>query len=69
MKKITKQYSGKSVQDLEKEELSLRKELSKLNLESKVSQPKDTNAIMKTRKKLAVVLTVMGMKKEEKNNY
>ena len=66
MKKITKQYSGKSVQDLEKEELSLRKELSKLNLESKVSQPKDTNTIMKTRKKLAVVLTVMGMKKEEK---
>ena len=64
MKKNIKELKNKSVADLSKEEQKLRTEIAKLNLEAKVSPQKDTNLIFKKRKRLAVILTLLGEKKE-----
>lgn len=64
MKKLTKSFQSKTVSELEKEEKKLREEIGKLRLEWKVNPPKDTNAIFKKRKELAVILTVISQKKE-----
>lgn len=64
MKKNTKTYREKTVKELEKENSSLREEIAKLRLSFKSNPPKDTNLLMKKRKLLAVLLTVLGEKKE-----
>jgi len=64
MKKITKEIREKNIRELEKESQKLREEIAKGKLEAKVNQPKNTNGLFIKRKKLAVVLTVLGEKKE-----
>jgi ribosomal protein L29 len=65
MKKLTKELQTKSVKDLEKEAETLHTEIAKLSVERKVKPEKDTNLITKKRKRLAVILTLMGQKKLE----
>lgn len=64
MKKLTKELKAKTIVELEKTIHSLREELAKGKLESKVSQQKDTNVLKKKKKKLAAVLTIFTEKKE-----
>ena len=64
MKKITKTYREKTSKELIKETQSLREEIAKLQLSFKGNPPKDTNLLMKKRKQLAVLLTVLGEKEE-----
>lgn len=64
MKKKISELKGKSKDELEKEVQALREEISKLKLEFKVNPAKDTNILAKKRKKLAVILTLIGEKKE-----
>lgn len=67
MKKITKELQEKTINELEREAGKLRKEIVKERLEFKVNLPKNTNSIFLKRKRLAVVLTVLGQKKELEN--
>ncbi|MBI5122999.1 50S ribosomal protein L29 [Candidatus Roizmanbacteria bacterium] len=64
MKKITKTYQEKTSQELIKETQLLREEIAKLQLSFKGNPPKDTNLLMKKRKQLAVLLTILGEKEE-----
>lgn len=64
MKKLTKILREKSIKELLKEEKKLREEIGKAQLERKAKQPKDTNRVMKKRKELAVVLTILKEKEE-----
>jgi len=64
MKKITKTYREKTSKELVKETYLLREEIAKLQLSFKGNPPKDTNLLMKKRKQLAVLLTVLSEKKE-----
>ncbi len=63
MKKIVKDYNLKKIEDLEKEKKTLTEEIARLKLELKVNPKKDTNILMKKRKKLAILLTVLNEKK------
>lgn len=65
MKKLMKELTGKTVKELEKQSQVLREEIAKLVLNQKVNPPKDTNVIVKKRKELAVVLTLLTQKKEQ----
>lgn len=67
MKKVKKELEGKTVKELEKQTQVLRVEIAKLVLNRKVSPAKDTNLIVKKRKQLAVVLTVLTEKQYEEN--
>jgi ribosomal protein L29 len=58
MKKTTKNYTGKKVEELVREEATLRMEIAKLQLEAKSNPQKDSNMIFKKRKQLAVLLTI-----------
>lgn len=64
MKKQTRTYKEKSVKELEKEVGVLREEIAKTKLNQKVAPSKDTNLIFKKKKQLALLLTVLGEKKE-----
>ncbi len=64
MKKLTKELTGKTIKELEKQSLVLREEIAKLVLNQKVNPAKDTNVVVKKRKELAVVLTFLSQKKE-----
>ncbi|MBI2051523.1 50S ribosomal protein L29 [Candidatus Roizmanbacteria bacterium] len=64
MKKLTKALRGKTIEELKEEERAVREEVAKLKLKQRVSPEKDTNILMKKRKKLAVILTVLSEKKE-----
>ena len=66
MKKKKIEIKSKSIPELEKAEIKLREEIARLRLELKVNPAKDTNIIMKKRKELAVILTIMSQKKEIK---
>lgn len=66
MRKITKQYNDKSAGELAKEALTMRSEIAKLQLERIVTPQKDSNLIAKKKKQLAVLLTVVAGKNEEK---
>lgn len=63
MKKTVKQYEEKTVALLLKEAEELKKEIGKMSLEAQTNPQKDTNALMKKRKALAVLLTVLSEKK------
>ena len=54
---------NKTVKELEKEGNEIVKEIAKLQLESKVNPPKNTNLVIKKRKRLAVILTIINDKK------
>lgn len=56
------ELKNKTVRELEKEENETRKEIANLRLNFKVNPPKDTNLIIKKRKKLAVILTIIKEK-------
>lgn len=58
-----KELSNKTVQEIEKSIGDVRLELSKLVVESSVSQQKNTNTIPNKRKQLAVLLTALQQKK------
>ncbi|MFH0979631.1 MAG: 50S ribosomal protein L29 [Candidatus Roizmanbacteria bacterium] len=64
MKKLTKQYRDKTVKELTQETVILKEEIAKLRLSQKSAPAKDTNILMKKRKQLAVLLTVLTEKKE-----
>ena len=64
MKKITKTYREKTSKELTKDMYVLREEIAKLQLSFKSNPPKDTNSLMKKKKQLAVLLTVLTEKKE-----
>ncbi len=62
MKKQLKELHAKSIQDLQKEIISVRTEVAKLKVESKVKPQKDTNIIKKREKYIAHILTVITEK-------
>lgn len=59
---------SKTIKELEKEGDEIRKEIAKLQLDFKVNLPKDTNLLVKKRKRLALILTIMNEKKITKQN-
>lgn len=63
-KKEKEQLRARSVKQLEKEAAELRREIAKLKLAFKINPPKDTNILVKKRKRLAVILTIIGEKKQ-----
>ncbi|GAB4219030.1 MAG: hypothetical protein Fur009_3070 [Candidatus Microgenomates bacterium] len=63
MKKIVKELKNKSIKELEKERDLLSQEIAKLRLSMKINPPKDTNLLIKKRKQLAVILTILSEKK------
>jgi|GEM_PF-2006146 len=62
MRKTTKKYQEKDVKELKKESLKLREEIAKLKLTNKMKPTKDSNLLIKKRKELAVLLTVLSEK-------
>lgn len=64
MRKLTKQYTDKSIQELTAEVQKMRTEIAKLLIEYKVKPQKDTNYIVKKKKELAVMLTLLQEKKD-----
>lgn len=67
MNKFTKLFREKTSKELLTETQSLREEVAKLQLSFKGNPPKDTNLLMKKRKQLAILLTVITEKKEIEN--
>lgn len=63
MKKTVTKTAQKTEAELHKELGQLRNEITKSKLESKMSPQKDTNANMKKRKQIAVILTILNSKK------
>ncbi|MCX7955734.1 MAG: hypothetical protein N2593_01315 [Patescibacteria group bacterium] len=63
MKKIVKEYKSKTIKELEKEIQSLNQEIAKLKITIKINPPKDTNLLIKKRKKLSILLTILSEKK------
>ncbi len=68
MRKWAEKYRKMSAKDLARAEQDLRREIAKIRLEFKVSQPKDTNILSKKRKELAVLLTIKTEKEREVKN-
>lgn len=68
MKKRVKELKEKTIKELENEAKELREEIAKINVESKINPSKDSNFLVKKRKKLAVILTILTEKKEQKIN-
>lgn len=62
MKKTFKEFEDKSPSTLEKESVDLRKEIATMILNIQVNPQKDTNTLVKKKKRLAVLLTVMRQK-------
>ncbi len=67
MKKITKELKSKTIEKLEKEIQEIRSEIAKLYLETKTNPTKDTNLLIKKRKRLAVILTILTEKQALKD--
>ncbi len=63
MKKTVKELRDKTIKELEKEQASLREDIAKSKLSFVVNPQKDTNALSKKKKRLAVILTLMNEKK------
>lgn len=63
MKKITKELINKSIEDLKKEEVTIRQDIAKKIVERKVKLDKNTNTIKILKKRLAVILTIAHQKK------
>lgn len=65
MKKITRAFNEKPIDQLKKDGQSLKDEIIKLKLEMKTNPPKDTNLLFKKRKQLAVILTLITQKSQK----
>ena len=65
MKKIVTELKKKTVKELEKDIQSTREEIAKFRLEAKVNPVKDSNLLVKKKKKLAVLLTVLTEKNSQ----
>jgi ribosomal protein L29 len=63
MRKYTKESNEKTTEELEKAIKSIRAEIVKLQVESGITQQKNTNTIGNKKKQLAVLLTVLRQKK------
>ncbi|MBP9691218.1 50S ribosomal protein L29 [Candidatus Woesebacteria bacterium] len=59
MKKLTKEYSAKTSVELKKEIDVIRLEMAKLEIEKTVKPGKDSNAIQKMKKRIAVMQTII----------
>lgn len=64
MKKLTKEFNSKTISELEKQKVLLTEEITKNKLSEKAVPQKNTNFLIKKRKQLAVLLTVLTEKKE-----
>lgn len=62
MKKAAKELRPKTVEELQKEAQTLREEIAKMTIEKNIKEEKDTNALFKKKKRLAVVLTLITQK-------
>ncbi len=65
MKKIVADLKKKTVKEIEKNIQSTREEIAKFRLEAKVNPVKDSNFLVKKKKKLAVLLTVLTEKSSQ----
>jgi len=65
MKKIVAELKKKTVKEIEKDIQSLREEIAKNRLEAKVNPVKDSNFLVKKKKKLAVLLTILTEKNSQ----
>ena len=64
MKKFADEFRKKTVKELEKEEQSIRTDITKAKIDWSVNKPKNTNLISIKRKRLAVLMAVLYEKKE-----
>lgn len=53
-----------NVQELRIRTQQLKEDIARLSIEAMVNRPKNTNGIAKKKQELAVVLTIIGEKKE-----
>ncbi len=65
MNTLMKEISGKTEQELVASIQALRIEIAKLNVERSTTQPKNTNTISNKKRQLAVLLTVLGQKRNK----
>lgn len=65
MKKIITELKKKTVKEIEKDIQLTREEIAKFRLEAKVNPVKDSNLLVKKKKKLAVLLTVLTEKSNQ----
>ncbi|MDA1316445.1 MAG: 50S ribosomal protein L29 [bacterium] len=63
MKNIISEYTNKEVGELQKDLDVLKQEIAKLSLEKGIKPHKDSNAIAKKKRTVAMLLTVMQQKK------
>lgn len=63
-KKELDDLKTKPKKELSKESYILREEIARMRLELKVNPPKDTNLLVKKRKRLAAILTILSQKME-----
>lgn len=63
-KKDMHDLKTKSAKELKAESIALRSEIAKLTIERRINPQKDTNSIMKKRKRLARILTILSEKSE-----
>lgn len=64
MKKKILELRNKTRAELENVAKKSREEIAKLSLEINIKPPKDSNLIIKKKKELAVILTILGEKEE-----
>lgn len=64
MSQKIKALNGKEIKELEKEVVSLREEIARISIDVKVNKPKNTNEITQKKKQLAIVLTIISIKKK-----
>lgn len=62
-KKIIEELRNKSAAELEKDYQTLIKEIALLKLDAYVNPAKDTSALVKKRRRLAILLTITTEKK------
>lgn len=62
MKKVTQDLAGKSIEELKKEAAVLKADIARLFSTRKAKPEKDTNAVVKKQKRLAVALTLITQK-------
>jgi ribosomal protein L29 len=60
--KNTRELSQKTVAELEKDIASHLKEITKIKLEFKVNPPKDSNAVSKLKRQIAILKTLIAQK-------
>ncbi|MDP3974646.1 MAG: hypothetical protein Q8P65_01505 [bacterium] len=64
MKKYAIEFRKQSEVELVKESLKLKNEINKLKIEWGINKPKNTNIISNKLKRLSVLMTILGEKKE-----